>query len=44
VSKKVKDCQIGKIKELTLMPLMVREFAFRKREGGFFYAMRAKNL
>ncbi|WP_278327138.1 hypothetical protein [Clostridium acidisoli] len=40
----MKDCQSGKIKELTVMPLMVREFAFSKRVRMIFLSYAAKNL
>ncbi|WP_207651866.1 hypothetical protein [Clostridium acidisoli] len=32
----MKDCQIGKMEELTVMPLMVREFACSKRSMMIF--------
>jgi hypothetical protein len=40
----MKDCQSGKIKELTVMPLMVREFAFSKGTRGIFLRDATKNL
>ncbi|WP_207651897.1 hypothetical protein [Clostridium acidisoli] len=38
----MKDCQSGKIKELTVMPLMVREFACSKRVRMIFLCYAAR--
>ncbi|WP_278326607.1 hypothetical protein [Clostridium acidisoli] len=40
----MKDCQSGKIKALTVMPLIVREFACSKRSRMIFLRYAAKNL
>jgi hypothetical protein len=40
----VKNCHIGKMEELTVMPLMVREFACSKRVMMIFLRYAAKNL
>ncbi|WP_278326917.1 hypothetical protein [Clostridium acidisoli] len=40
----MKDCQSGKMEELTVSPLMVREFAFSKRVRRIFLRYAMKNL